>query len=126
MWYGNDIEKRKIMLDRKDSQSMPTQQDISQYIHNPLWDLFYQYMIDQYHSTPKYEFSKCSWEYGWNIKMKKVKKRYVRFILERIILLLWLLLERKRKKVLNKYYQHYTITYKIFMQIHKREMDKNG
>ena len=53
MWYGNDIEKRKIMLDRKDSQSMPTQQDMSQYIHNPLWDLFYQYMIDQYHITPK-------------------------------------------------------------------------
>ena len=62
------------MLDRKDSQSMPTQQDISQYIHNPLWDLFYQYMIDQYLITPKYGFSKCSWEYGWNIKMKKSQK----------------------------------------------------
>lgn len=74
MWYGNDIEKRKIMLDRKDSQSMPTQQDMSPYIHNPLWNLFYQYMIDQYHITPKYEFSKCSWEYGWNIKMKKRSK----------------------------------------------------
>lgn len=34
------------MLDRKDSQSMPTQQDMSPYIHNPLWNLFYQYMID--------------------------------------------------------------------------------
>lgn len=62
------------MLDRKDSQSMPTQQDMSPYIHNPLWNLFYQYMIDQYHITPKYEFSKCSWEYGWNIKMKKRSK----------------------------------------------------
>lgn len=62
------------MLDRKDSQSMPTQQDMSPYIHNPLWNLFYQYMIDQYLITPKYEFSKCSWEYGWNIKMKKSQK----------------------------------------------------
>lgn len=43
---------------------MPTQQDMSQYIHNPLWELFYQSMIDQYLITPKYEFSKCSWEYG--------------------------------------------------------------
>lgn len=44
------------------------------YINNPLWENFYNHMEEVYHIEPRFEFSKCSWEYGWNAKFKKGSK----------------------------------------------------
>lgn len=44
---------------------------MSHFIHNPLWDQFCDDLLNNYRVSPSFEFSKCSMEFGWNIKFKK-------------------------------------------------------
>lgn len=62
------------MFNRLDYSIKPSDEDISKYINNSLWDKFKEYMRYKYGIRPVYEFSKCSMEYGWNIKFKKGSK----------------------------------------------------
>ncbi|MDE6983919.1 MAG: DUF3788 domain-containing protein [Lachnospiraceae bacterium] len=62
------------MFDRSDSTCTPTLAEIGDFINNPLWDAFCTYLSRQYNAKPTISFSKCSWEYGWNIKFKKGSK----------------------------------------------------
>lgn len=62
------------MFERDNYSKKPTEIDVSEYINNSVWDDFCKYMIDTYKIKPTFEFSKCSWEYGWNIKFKKSGK----------------------------------------------------
>ena len=59
------------MFDRDSQVCVPTLSMISQYIHNTLWDELYLYMENEFQTKPQYEFSRCSWEHGWNVKFKK-------------------------------------------------------
>lgn len=59
------------MFDRDSQECIPTLSLISQYIHNTLWDELYLYMENEFQTKPQYEFSRCSWEHGWNVKFKK-------------------------------------------------------
>ena len=52
----------------------PTLNDLSDYVRNPLWDKFCDYIIDEYKVKPIFEYSKCSWARGWNVKFKKSGK----------------------------------------------------
>lgn len=52
----------------------PTLEEISEYIKNPLFNTFCLHMATKYNIDSKIEFSKCSWEPGWNIKFKKSGK----------------------------------------------------
>lgn len=63
-----------MMFNRNDNTSTPTLEEIGLFVNNPLWDDFCTYMHQQYHAKPEFAFSKCSWEYGWNIKFKKGSK----------------------------------------------------
>ncbi len=60
-----------IMIDIKESNHTPTEYEMSDYIKNKLWDDFCDYLKEKYHIHPLFTFSKCSMEYGWNIKFKK-------------------------------------------------------
>lgn len=62
------------MIDIKNYNYLPTMDEISAYIKNPLFDDFYTEIVKCYKVQPKIEFSKCSWEYRWNIKFKKSGK----------------------------------------------------
>lgn len=62
------------MIDIKNYNYSPAIDEISDYIRNPLFDDFHQEIVKCYKAQPKIEFSKCSWEYGWNIKFKKSGK----------------------------------------------------
>lgn len=62
------------MIDIKNYNYCPDINEISGYIRNSLFDDFYEEMINRYKVEPKIEFSKCSWESGWNIKFKKSGK----------------------------------------------------
>nr|WP_049945484.1 DUF3788 family protein [Candidatus Stoquefichus massiliensis] len=59
-----------------ESQQIPTINDMSKYIHNPLFEIFIKYMKDEYQIKLSFEFSRCSWRPGWNIKMKRSGKNY--------------------------------------------------
>lgn len=62
------------MIDIKNYNYCPDIDEISEYIRNPLFDDFCSEMIKEYNAKLKVEFSKCSWEPGWNIKFKKSGK----------------------------------------------------
>lgn len=59
---------------KEDFSHIPTECEMKEYINNDLWEDFSQYMKNTYNVIPIFEFSKCSLEYGWNIKFKKSGK----------------------------------------------------
>lgn len=62
------------MFNKEDFRHIPTEYEIKEYINNDLWETFCNYMKKTYNIMPKFEFSKCNWEYGWNVKFKKGSK----------------------------------------------------
>ena len=62
------------MFERENFNHIPTEYEIKEYINNDLWVNFCEYMKNTYNAVPKFEFSKCSWEYGWNMKFKNGSK----------------------------------------------------
>ena len=59
------------MICRENRAYPPSMAEISDYIHNPLWDTFCAYLEKNYRVKPALAFSKCSWEPGWNIRFQK-------------------------------------------------------
>lgn len=62
------------MFNREMYNHIPTKYEMNNYINNELWTDFCKYIKETYNIEPKFEFSKCSFEYGWNIKFKKGSK----------------------------------------------------
>ncbi len=63
-----------MMLDIRDMSYEPDLDEISDYIGNPLFGQFLQFMLDTYKALCKVEYSKDSWARGWNIKLRKAGK----------------------------------------------------
>ena len=61
-------------IDIKNRDYCPDIDEISEYIRNSLFDDFCEEITKRYNVESKIEFSKCSWESGWNIKLKKSGK----------------------------------------------------
>ena len=49
----------------------PSESDISDYIHSPLWEDLNTFLCDNYEIKPSYAYSACSGQPGWNIKYQK-------------------------------------------------------
>lgn len=49
----------------------PSLKEISEYINNSLFDRLCTHVETEYQSKPVLEYSRCSMQYGWNIKYKK-------------------------------------------------------
>lgn len=62
------------MLDLHDYTYTPSLEELCDYIQNPLATTFCTMMQQTYQAKVSIDFSKCSWEYGWNIKFKKSGK----------------------------------------------------
>ncbi len=62
------------MFNKEDFNHVPTEYEIKEYINNDLWETFCNDMKKTYDTVPKFEFSKCNWEFGWNVKFKKGNK----------------------------------------------------
>ena len=56
---------------QQDSTHIPQIEDFYAVIHNKLFEKFLQAMKDIFSCEPQMEFSRCTWEYGWNMKFKK-------------------------------------------------------
>lgn len=62
------------MFVREDFNYKPSIEVIGAYIRNSLFDNFCFEMHKRYEANSKIEFSKCNWEYCWNLKFKKSGK----------------------------------------------------
>lgn len=62
------------MIDIQNIAYTPSIEEIGEYIRNPLFGDFWAHMEKEYKANCKAEYSKCSWEPGWNIKFKKSGK----------------------------------------------------
>ncbi len=62
------------MIDIQDFNYSPTIEEISSFVRNQLFNDFCLKMDNECKANCKIEFSKCSWQYGWNIKFKKAGK----------------------------------------------------
>lgn len=59
------------MFSKDDFKHIPNEYEMSDCINNELWNKFCEFIKSNYNVNPRFEFSKCSLEYGWNIKFKK-------------------------------------------------------
>lgn len=49
----------------------PTPEQIAGFIGIPEWSALQQHLVETYRSQPKYAYSSCSMEPGWNVKFQK-------------------------------------------------------
>ncbi|MEO1768957.1 DUF3788 domain-containing protein [Candidatus Enterococcus ferrettii] len=56
------------------AKTQPTKEQIAAFIDNPLWFQFNDYLQQAYEVEPKYSYSGCSMQAGWNIKYVKSGK----------------------------------------------------
>lgn len=93
------------MIDIKDIKDMdyePSINEISNYIVNPLFDEFYNYINDEYKANCKIEYSKDVWARGWNIKFKKSGKSLcVIYPKEQYFTVLVVISNKEKEKVEN-------------------------
>lgn len=62
------------MIDIKDKNTCPALEEIGDYVRNPLFMQFCSQVRQRYTCKEKIEYSGCSWEKGWNVKIKKAGK----------------------------------------------------
>lgn len=59
------------MIDLQDKSTCPTLEEIGEYVRNPVFMLLCSEIKDTYQCSEKMEYSSCSLEKGWNVKLKK-------------------------------------------------------
>ncbi len=64
-------QKKEQCWNKDDGTREPTKEDISSYVNSPLWEQLCNYVEKEYQSKPVLEYSRCSMQYGWNVKYKK-------------------------------------------------------
>ena len=62
------------MIDLQDKNNYPTIEAIGEYVRNPVFMQIFTEIKNTYKCNEKIEYSSCSWEKGWNIKLKKAGK----------------------------------------------------
>lgn len=67
-WEKKSKEK---MWDKTDGISEPSMSAVSMYVDSPLFERLCRYIEIEYQGKAVFEYSRCSLQYGWNIKYKK-------------------------------------------------------
>jgi AraC family transcriptional regulator len=65
------IDRPERKWDRNNRSQRPAFDPIDAYVDSPLWEALREHIETEYQCDPRLEFSKCSAQYGWNIKYKK-------------------------------------------------------
>ncbi len=58
-------------FDKTDGENKPSMAEIRTYINSHLFEDFCKHLETEYQCKPQFEYSKCSMQFGWNIKYKK-------------------------------------------------------
>lgn len=59
---------------RNNQENQPTLDDINNYVGSELWSNLNAFLEDTYKVQPKFSYSQCSMQYGWNVKYQKSGK----------------------------------------------------
>jgi hypothetical protein len=111
------------MFEKENYSHIPTEYEIKEYINNDLWVDFCKYMKDAYNVAPKFEFSKCSWEYGWNIKFKKGSKSLCTVYPRENYFTILIVIEKNEKKVFENMFSSFSSD---IQKIYKETPEGNG
>lgn len=65
------IKEIKKTWDKTNGTQKPSMTAISAYVDSPLFECLCKHVETEYQSKPVLEYSKCSMQYGWNVKYKK-------------------------------------------------------
>lgn len=57
--------------DKTNGTQKPDLETVSAYVKSPLFDCLCKHVETEYQSKPVLEYSRCSLQYGWNVKYKK-------------------------------------------------------
>jgi AraC family transcriptional regulator len=63
--------KNRPVWDLTDGTRIPSMETISAHVNNPLWGRLRETIELTYQSKPVLEYSRCSMQFGWNVKYKK-------------------------------------------------------
>lgn len=63
--------KMKEAWDKTNGIQKPSLATISAYVNSPLFEHLCKHLETEYQSKPLLEYSRCSMQYGWNVKYKK-------------------------------------------------------
>jgi AraC family transcriptional regulator len=61
----------KETWDKTNGAQKPSLATVSAYVKNPLFECLCKHLEMEYQSKPELEYSRCSMQYGWNVKYKK-------------------------------------------------------
>lgn len=111
------------MFEKENYSHIPTEYEIKEYINNDLWVDFCKYMKDAYNVAPKFEFSKCSWEYGWNIKFKKGSKSLCTVYPRENYFTILIVIGKNEKKVFENMFSSFSSD---IQKIYKETPEGNG
>lgn len=65
------IQKIKETWDKTNATQKPSMTTISAYVNSPLLECLCKHVETEYQSKPVLDYSRCSMQYGWNVKYKK-------------------------------------------------------
>lgn len=65
------MPKVKETWDKTNGTQKPSLKTISTYVNSPLFEHLCKHLETEYQSKPVLEYSRCSMQYGWNVKYKK-------------------------------------------------------
>lgn len=111
------------MFNRETCNHIPTEYEMNNYINNDLWKDFCKYIKEKYNIDPKFEFSKCSFEYGWNIKFKKGSKSLCTVYPRENYFTVMIVIGQKEKDIFEKMLSSLSID---LQQIYKMTKEGNG
>jgi len=75
LWLPLNASQRTLKIkekwDKTNGIQRPSIAEINAYVDSPLFECLCKYLETEYQSKPVLEYSRCSMQYGWNIKYKK-------------------------------------------------------
>ena len=96
---------------------------MKQYINNTLWENFCEFMRNTYNATIKFEFSKCNWEYGWNVKFKKGSKSLCTVYPRENYFTILIVIGKREKKLFEDMFSSFSSD---IQKIYKETSEGNG
>ena len=111
------------MFEKEKFNHIPTEYEMKQYINNTLWENFCEFMRNTYNATIKFEFSKCNWEYGWNVKFKKGSKSLCTVYPRENYFTILIVIGKREKKLFEDMFSSFSSN---IQKIYKETSEGNG